>query len=864
MTTAPRQIDRVWRLMSLLPIAAVYYLSARAGLQLEFQNSHATPVWPPSGVALATLMLLGYRGGIPVFLGAFLANIVDFEVKSGSQAGLLAFAAAHPPELAASLLIGFGNMGEAVMAYAIGRRLLPDRAKWQAVRGVLALVAAVLIGGMVSSSIGVGGLTLGGFLPQALAPTVWFTWWLGDVTGMLILTPFILNWASLIGKRRLIIRPGAVVALAALAAIAMASFGGQPGQAFAKPLAYALIPFVLWIEIGFGSAAGSLGVVLVSATAVLGTIGGHGAFAGGTQNQALLDLQGFVAVVSVTAALLGAAMRSQSRAVDALREAHEMLEQRVEGRTRELQEAIERAKSSEEALRESREKYRSLYVSTPAMMHSIDAEGRLLSVSDHWLSALGYRRDEVLGRKSLDFMTEESQQHAVETVLPRFFRTGHCIDVPYQLIRKDGGVIDVLLSATSEREESGAFLRSLAVMVDITERKRAEDALRASEARLVIEKDRAEQASRAKSEFLASMSHEIRTPMNGIIGFTTLLLEGEVTQQQRHQLTLLQESGTALLAIINDILDYSKIEAGKLDLEAIPLSLAALVDGAVSIVRAEAEAKGLALQATLAPELPGWVRGDPVRLRQILLNLLTNAIKFTEAGSVRIQVGIEPGDAGLVRFGVADTGIGIRADRQAQLFQDFYQVDRSTTRRYGGTGLGLAIAKRLAAAMGGTIGVASVVGKGSVFWFTAHLPMVETAAATAGPADRPNIQPRRILVAEDVPANQMILRGLLEIDGHSVTIAENGAEAVAAARAGGFDLVLMDMQMPVMDGIDATCAIRRFDSPVAEIPIVAVTANAMAEDVDRCRAVGMNDHLAKPIELEALRRAVARWGFESG
>ena len=864
MTTAPRQIDRVWRLMSLLLIAAVYYLSARAGLQLEFQNSHATPVWPASGVALATVMLLGYRGGIPVFLGAFLANIVDFQVKSGSTAGLLAFATGHPAELAISLVIGFGNMAESVIAYAIGRRLLPDRTKWQAVRGVLALVAAVLVGGMVSSSIGVGGLVLGGFLPQELAPTVWFTWWLGDVTGMLILTPFILNWASLIGKRRLIIRPGAVVALAALAAIAMASFGGQPGLAFAKPLAYALIPFVLWIEIGFGSAAGSFSVVLVSATAVLGTIGGHGAFAGGTQNQALLDLQGFIAVVSVTAALLGAAMRSRSRALHALRQAHEMLEQRVEGRTRELQDAIERAKSSEEALRESREKYRSLYVSTPAMMHSIDAEGRLLSVSDHWLSALGYRHDEVLGRKSLDFMTEESQQHAVETVLPGFFRTGHCIDVPYQLIRKDGGVIDVLLSATSERDESGAFLRSLAVMVDITERKRAEDALRASEARLVIEKDRAEQASRAKSEFLASMSHEIRTPMNGIIGFTTLLLEGEVTQQQRHQLTLLQESGTALLAIINDILDYSKIEAGKLDLEAIPLSLAALVDGAVSIVRAEAEAKGLALQATLAPELPGWVRGDPVRLRQILLNLLTNAIKFTEAGSVRIQVGIEPGDAGLLRFGVADTGIGIPEDRQAQLFQDFYQVDRSTTRRYGGTGLGLAIAKRLAAAMGGAIGVASVVGQGSVFWFTAHLPMVETEAATAGPADRPSILPRRILVAEDVPANQMILRGLLEIDGHSVTIAENGAEAVAAARDGGFDLVLMDMQMPVMDGIDAACAIRRFDSPVAEIPIVAVTANAMAEDVDRCRAVGMNDHLAKPIELEALRRAVARWGFESG
>jgi CheY-like chemotaxis protein/anti-sigma regulatory factor (Ser/Thr protein kinase) len=346
--------------------------------------------------------------------------------------------------------------------------------------------------------------------------------------------------------------------------------------------------------------------------------------------------------------------------------------------------------------------------------------------------------------------------------------------------------------------------------------------------------------------------------MNGIIGFTTLLLESDVTAQQRHQLILLRESGTALLAIINDILDYSKIEAGKLDLEAIPLSVAALVDGALSIVRAEAAAKGLALEAVLAPDLPGWVRGDPVRLRQILLNLLTNAIKFTEAGSVRIQVAIDDGAS--LRFSVTDTGIGIPDDRQAQLFQDFYQVDRSTTRRYGGTGLGLAIVKRLAAAMGGTIGVESVVGQGSTFWFTAELPIVEMATATAAPADRPSIAPRRILVAEDVPANQMIVRGLLEIDGHAVTVAANGVEAVAAMRAGDFDLVLMDMQMPVMDGIDAALAIRRLDTDAAEIPIVAVTANAMAEDIDRCRAVGMNDHLAKPIELEALRRAVARWG----
>ena len=254
--------------------------------------------------------------------------------------------------------------------------------------------------------------------------------------------------------------------------------------------------------------------------------------------------------------------------------------------------------------------------------------------------------------------------------------------------------------------------------------------------------------------------------------------------------------------------------------------------------------------------MPGSVRGDPIRVRQILLNLLSNAIKFTPSGRVRVVASVEAGSADLLRFEVSDTGIGIPADRLHLLFQDFSQVDRSTTRRYGGTGLGLAIVKRLAAAMGGAVGVDSTPGTGSVFWFTAQLPTVEAGADPGAAPARGAPAPRRVLVAEDIVINQLVIRSMLETDGHDVTIVENGAAAVAAVQSEPFDLVLMDVQMPVMDGIAASRAIRALADPVCAIPIVALTANAMADDAAACRAAGIDRHLSKPIEREALRQAI--------
>jgi PAS domain S-box-containing protein len=434
---------------------------------------------------------------------------------------------------------------------------------------------------------------------------------------------------------------------------------------------------------------------------------------------------------------------------------------------------------------------------------------------------------------------------------------GDPFDTEFRVIWPNGEVHQLRSIGTVLSDLSGAGSRIVGASWDISEVRSLADDLRE-------EKERAEHASRAKSEFLARMSHEIRTPMNGIIGFTTLVLDGELSAEQRRYVTLLRDAGRSLLAIINDILDFSKLEAGRIELEHIPVNLGALIDGALSIVRSEALPKGLALDVEIAPDVPLWVSGDPTRLRQTLLNLLTNALKFTEHGSVRVAVQRVSTPAGeRIRFEVADTGIGIPPEQQHLLFGDFQQLDASTTRRYGGTGLGLAICKRLVEAMGGTIGIRSAAGAGSLFWFTADLCEISAPVPSVGDEPLKKISPRRILVADDNLVNQVVVGSLLTRDGHEVVLVENGAEAVAAVEASRFDIVLMDMQMPVMSGVEATRVIRALAAPAGDVPIVAVTANAMAEEVENCHAAGMNGHLAKPVDRELLRRAIALWTHDA-
>lgn len=429
-----------------------------------------------------------------------------------------------------------------------------------------------------------------------------------------------------------------------------------------------------------------------------------------------------------------------------------------------------------------------------------------------------------------------------------------------EVVRRTRDLSQALAAAEHQRDafatEAEAGAETLAAA--LIERDEACRILQEQTAELDALKTKAEAAGVAKTQFLSTMSHELRTPLTGIIGFSDLLLRTQQSpSEQRRFLELQREAAHALLAVVADVLDYAKAEAGRLELEVSPFSPRLLIDEAIAVVEPGIKAKGLALKVTVAPSVPAGLAGDGGRIHQVLLNLLSNALKFTKSGSIELRVDYQTraGGVPLLCLQVIDTGIGIANDMLDRLFQQFSQVDGSHSRHYGGSGLGLAICRKLVELMGGALGVESEAGRGSLFWV--ELPLALAAPPLALDAPHPR-QPRRILLAEDVVANQILVTAILEACGHAVDVVDDGVAAVSALRRTAYDLVLMDIQMPVMNGIDATKAIRADEGQNRHTPIVALTANASAQDSERCLAAGMDAYLAKPIDEPLLLATIDR------
>ncbi|HEY6879502.1 MAG TPA: PAS domain S-box protein [Polyangiales bacterium] len=552
-----------------------------------------------------------------------------------------------------------------------------------------------------------------------------------------------------------------------------------------------------------------------------------------------------------------------------------------------LRDVTERRRERER-LRVSEELFATAFANNPAAIAVTRLEdGIVLNVNDSWLAMTGETRESIIGN-SARFMWPSAQE--AKEFVTKVRHEGRLQGWEQRFLKRSGEGFDAEIASQVLMMQGEAVI--LSTLVDISQRKRAERELK--ELAVTLEKrvaertlelaralDAAQAASKAKSAFLANMSHEIRTPMNAIIGMTHIMLGAKATAVDRDRLGKISEAAHHLLEIINGILDLSKIDAGKLELEELAFEPHAVLERALRMVEGAAREKGLALGVDLG-ELPPVLRGDPTRLTQALVNLLGNAVKFTSQGAVTLCCHqVEQGEGRvLLRFEVRDTGPGIAPDRSERIFEAFEQADSSTTRKFGGTGLGLAITRRIAELMGGAAGVESQPGVGSTFWFTASMLLATQPSPQAGPlvsgrralvvddvADArmtreeptlPSYRGMRVLVAEDNLINQDIARELLGMVGIEADVVATGSAAVERVERERFDLVLMDVQMPEMDGIDATKAIRRLPAH-ANLPIVAMTANAFANDRDACLAAGMNDHISKPVSPEDLYRVLAKW-----
>jgi PAS domain S-box-containing protein len=510
---------------------------------------------------------------------------------------------------------------------------------------------------------------------------------------------------------------------------------------------------------------------------------------------------------------------------------------------------LARRARAERSARENEERYR-LLADNSSDLIVLTRDGEAVYVSPAARRLYGYEPEELIGTR-IENRVQPDDLPALDAATEEVRTKGEAL-VAYRCRNKKGELISVEASWHCSPTADGESAGLVVVARDVTQRVRHEEALRAA-------KEHADAANRAKSSFLAHMSHEIRTPMNGILGMNHLLMGTSLDEQQRDYARTIGDAASLLLRIIDDILDESKLEAGKVEIEYANFDLDKTLDDVVSILRPRAAQKDVRLGIAVDPNACGWFRGDAVRLRQVLLNIAGNAVKFTDRGHVDIDVTVPRalGAHAVLRFEISDTGVGIDPAVQTTLFQSFTQADVSISRRFGGTGLGLAIAKQLVELMGGTIGFSSVVGQGSVFCLEIPLERVEARPAKApqGAVSTSARAPQHsldVLIVEDNKVNQHVAQLIISHAGHRVDLADNGRQGVDAARAKDYDVILMDLQMPELDGIAAAKEIRDLPGRAGQVPIIALTSHAMAGTRDEVLEAGMDDYVSKPFDARML------------
>ncbi|AZZ37022.1 hypothetical protein CIK05_09525 [Bdellovibrio sp. qaytius] len=518
-------------------------------------------------------------------------------------------------------------------------------------------------------------------------------------------------------------------------------------------------------------------------------------------------------------------------------------------------------KEQDDILRSNEERYAAIFENSPLPIAFVSwPEVKFITVNAAWLKLFEFTsKEEVIGKTSLEVGIQHDLP-AREKAVRTFSEVGTVSNLEVMALTKSGK--ELTLNTNISTVNLGGKKYILSTQVDITDRKKAEQERK----ELEIREKSALEASRLKSEFLANMSHEIRTPINGVVGMTGLLLDTALNPEQKNYAETVRRSADALLALINDILDFSKVEADKIELETVDFDLHHLINDTYQTVLFAAQKKQLSVNVSGNTHWKNNFQGDPGRLRQVLSNLLNNSIKFTSQGQISLLIHESNSNetSSKLRFEITDTGIGISKEALALMFKPFSQADSTITRRFGGTGLGLSICKRLVELMGGEIGVTSEAGLGSTFWFTLEFKKGSLITDASDPLvieRRKKVRENglRVLVAEDNVVNQVVTLKQLEKLGYKSEAVANGKEAIEALNSIRYDLVMMDCHMPDVDGYEATRIIRNNQSSYQNIPIIALTANAIVGDREKCIAVGMNDYLAKPVRIEDLEKILAKW-----